>query len=74
MVGPGGIILIGAAALLIFGPKKLPEIGRAAGKTLTEFKNSTKGLMEDDDSKETRKHSEEKSDDEVKSSKEKSGL
>ncbi|MGG3449778.1 MULTISPECIES: twin-arginine translocase TatA/TatE family subunit [Bacillaceae] len=65
MVGPGGIILIGAAALLIFGPKKLPEIGRAAGKTLTEFKNSTKGLMEDDD-KETKKQSQEKSDDEVK--------
>ncbi len=65
MIGPGGIVLIDAAALLIFGPKKLPENGRAAGKTLMEFKNSTKGLMGDDD-KETKKQSQEKSDDEVK--------
>lgn len=48
-LGPGSIILIAIVALLIFGPKKLPELGRAAGSTLREFKNATKGLADDDD-------------------------
>jgi len=34
--------------LIIFGPKKLPEFGRAAGQTLKEFKNATNGIMDDD--------------------------
>ncbi len=34
-------------ALIIFGPKKLPEIGRAFGQTLREFKKSTKELTSD---------------------------
>lgn len=36
-------------ALVIFGPSKLPEIGRAFGRTLTEFKSATKDLTRDDD-------------------------
>jgi len=48
-VGPGSIVLIAIVALLIFGPKKLPELGRAAGKTLREFKNATEGLADDED-------------------------
>ncbi|MFD1359618.1 twin-arginine translocase TatA/TatE family subunit [Fictibacillus halophilus] len=51
MLGPGSIALIGLAALVMFGPKKLPELGKAAGKTLREFKNATKGIMDDDDDK-----------------------
>ena len=47
-----GLILILVIALVIFGPKKLPEIGRAVGQTLNEFKKSTKGLVEDDTEKE----------------------
>lgn len=31
--------IIGIVALVIFGPKKIPEMGRALGKTLTGFKN-----------------------------------
>ncbi|EAD6110389.1 twin-arginine translocase TatA/TatE family subunit [Listeria monocytogenes] len=54
MIGPGSIALIVGAALVIFGPKKLPELGRAAGDTLREFKNATKGLM-DDSKEETKK-------------------
>ncbi|TFE00704.1 twin-arginine translocase TatA/TatE family subunit [Jeotgalibacillus salarius] len=48
---PGGISLavIAVVALLIFGPKKLPELGKAAGSTLREFKDATKGLVDDDD-------------------------
>ncbi|GAF17560.1 twin-arginine translocation protein TatAd [Bacillus sp. JCM 19046] len=45
----GSIIIIALVALLIFGPKKLPELGKAAGSTLREFKNATKGLADDDD-------------------------
>ncbi|MGG4491388.1 twin-arginine translocase TatA/TatE family subunit [Metabacillus idriensis] len=50
-LGFGEIMLIVFVALLLFGPKKLPELGKAAGKTLREFKNATKGLMDDEESK-----------------------
>jgi len=48
-LGIGSLLLIVFVALLIFGPKKLPELGKAAGNTLREFKNATKGLADDDD-------------------------
>jgi sec-independent protein translocase protein TatA len=48
-IGFGEIALIVFLALLIFGPKKLPELGKAAGKTLREFKNATKGIMDDEE-------------------------
>ncbi|MEH7386991.1 twin-arginine translocase TatA/TatE family subunit [Bacillus sp. JJ1521] len=48
-LGFGEIILIVFFALLVFGPKKLPELGKAAGTTLREFKKATKGILEDDD-------------------------
>ncbi|MEH7013399.1 twin-arginine translocase TatA/TatE family subunit [Neobacillus niacini] len=44
-IGVPGLILILVIALIIFGPSKLPEIGRAFGNTLREFKNSTKDLL-----------------------------
>ncbi|WHY54312.1 twin-arginine translocase TatA/TatE family subunit [Peribacillus simplex] len=47
-IGIPGLILILVIALIIFGPKKLPEIGRAFGRTLTEFKSATKGLVNDE--------------------------
>ncbi|MDN7228892.1 twin-arginine translocase TatA/TatE family subunit [Planococcus liqunii] len=46
-IGVPGLILILIIALVIFGPAKLPQLGRAAGQTLREFKNSTKGIMDD---------------------------
>ncbi|MDG4656351.1 twin-arginine translocase TatA/TatE family subunit [Ectobacillus antri] len=46
-IGFPGLILILLIALVVFGPKKLPEIGRAFGETLKEFKRSTKDLRED---------------------------
>ncbi|UTW68975.1 twin-arginine translocase TatA/TatE family subunit [Anaerobacillus sp. HL2] len=48
-IGIPGLVLILVIALLIFGPKKLPEIGRAVGNTLKEFKRATKGVREDVD-------------------------
>ncbi|WP_338469710.1 twin-arginine translocase TatA/TatE family subunit [Niallia sp. XMNu-256] len=50
-IGIPGLILILVLALIIFGPKKLPELGRAVGQTLKEFKNSTKDLIVDEDEK-----------------------
>jgi sec-independent protein translocase protein TatA len=47
-IGVSGAILIFVLALIVFGPKKLPELGRAVGTTLREFKQSAKGIMEDD--------------------------
>lgn len=47
-IGVPGLIIILVIALVVFGPKKLPELGKAVGQTLREFKNSTKGLIEDE--------------------------
>jgi len=46
-IGIPGLILILVLALIIFGPKKLPEIGKAFGQTLKEFKRSTRELTSD---------------------------
>ena len=46
-IGIPGLILILVLALIIFGPKKLPEIGKAVGQTLSEFKKSARELTSD---------------------------
>lgn len=48
-IGPTAVVIIVVVALILFGPKKLPEFGRAMGTTLREFKKGTKGLIDDDD-------------------------
>ncbi|RST76273.1 twin-arginine translocase TatA/TatE family subunit [Siminovitchia acidinfaciens] len=48
-IGIPGLILILVIALIIFGPSKLPEIGRAAGSTLKEFKKATNDLVNGDE-------------------------
>ncbi|WP_081857272.1 twin-arginine translocase TatA/TatE family subunit [Tumebacillus flagellatus] len=47
-IGLPGLILILVIALIIFGPSKLPELGRSFGNGLKEFKNSVKGIADDD--------------------------
>ena len=42
-IGITGLIVILVVALLVFGPKRLPEIGRAVGKGMREFKDSVSG-------------------------------
>jgi len=42
--GPQEIIFLFIAALIIFGPKKLPEIGKTLGKGMREFKKATDDL------------------------------
>jgi sec-independent protein translocase protein TatA len=48
-IGPVSLLLIAIFALLLFGPNKLPELGKAFGKTLREFKHATKGLVDEED-------------------------
>ncbi|PRS29399.1 twin-arginine translocase TatA/TatE family subunit [Bacillus sp. RJGP41] len=57
-IGIPGLILILVIALIIFGPSKLPEIGRSFGNTLKEFKKATNDLISND--KEEKTNSEEK--------------
>ena len=52
----GEIFLIILVAFFLFGPKKLPELGKAAGKTLREFKKALEGKSSIDAS--TDQHSE----------------
>ena len=59
-VGPVSLIVIAVVALIIFGPKKLPQFGRAVVSTLKEFKDATKGLADDDDDEEEEKKKETK--------------
>ena len=42
-VGPFELILILAVVLLVFGPGKLPEIGKAVGNSFREVKDATSG-------------------------------
>ncbi len=46
-IGVPGLIIILVIALIIFGPSKLPLLGRAVGQTLKEFKSSTKEIVDD---------------------------
>jgi sec-independent protein translocase protein TatA len=42
-IGPMEIILVLIVALIVFGPKKLPELGKSLGKSINEFKGSIGG-------------------------------
>jgi sec-independent protein translocase protein TatA len=42
-IGITGLIVILVVALLVFGPKRLPEIGRSLGRGMREFKDSVTG-------------------------------
>ena len=46
-LGMQELILILVVALIVFGPSKLPEIGRAFGKSLKEFKSATTDVKEE---------------------------
>ena len=48
-VGPMELIIVLVIALLVLGPKRLPEAGRAVGKGMREFKDSLSGINDHDD-------------------------
>jgi len=48
-IGPSEIVLLLLVALLLFGGKRLPEIGRSLGSGMREFKDSLSGITRDDD-------------------------
>ena len=47
-VGPMELIIVLVIALLVLGPKRLPEAGRAVGKGMREFKDSLSGINDHD--------------------------
>jgi sec-independent protein translocase protein TatA len=48
-VGPLELAIVLIIALVIFGPKRLPDLGRSLGKGMREFKDSIAGKDEDDE-------------------------
>lgn len=46
-LGFGELIVIMIAALVIFGPSKLPELGRTLGQSIREFKKATQAISEE---------------------------
>jgi sec-independent protein translocase protein TatA len=48
-VGPLEIIVVLIIALIVFGPKRLPELGRSLGKGIREFRGSVSGDSDDDE-------------------------
>jgi sec-independent protein translocase protein TatA len=48
-IGPLELIVVLVIALVIFGPKKLPDLGRSLGTGMREFKDSITGGSKDDD-------------------------
>lgn len=47
-IGLPEILLLGLVVLLVFGPKRLPEMGRSMGRGFREFKDSITGDKKDD--------------------------
>ncbi|MEY2515507.1 MAG: sec-independent protein translocase protein TatA [bacterium] len=48
-IGPLELVIVLVIVLVIFGPKKLPGLGRSLGSGMREFKDSITGNSKDDD-------------------------
>jgi sec-independent protein translocase protein TatA len=48
-IGPLEIIVVLIIALIVFGPKRLPELGSSLGRGIREFRNTVTGDKSDDD-------------------------
>ncbi len=46
-IGGAELLIILILALIIFGPGKLPDVGRALGRTFREFKKASSGILDD---------------------------
>ncbi len=61
-IGVPELLLIAAVILLIFGPKRLPEIGKSIGKGLREFRSASKDFQRTLDEEPDEKEEEKKED------------
>jgi sec-independent protein translocase protein TatA len=50
-IGPLELVIVLVIALVIFGPKRLPDLGKSLGTGMREFKDSITGNSKDDDDK-----------------------
>ena len=48
-MGPLEVLVVLLIALIVFGPRRLPELGQSLGRGIREFKNSLSGLNEGSD-------------------------
>ena len=48
-IGPLEIAIVAIIAILVLGPKRLPEAGRGLGKSMREFKSGISGITGDDE-------------------------
>jgi sec-independent protein translocase protein TatA len=48
-IGPLELVVVLVIALIVLGPKKLPEVGRSIGKGMREFKESLNGESDRED-------------------------
>jgi sec-independent protein translocase protein TatA len=51
-ISPWELLILLAFVLLLFGPKRLPEMGRSLGKGMREFKDSLTGSKDEDQKRE----------------------
>jgi sec-independent protein translocase protein TatA len=54
-VGPMELIVVLAIALIVLGPKKLPEVGKSLGKGMREFKDSLSNMSGSDERDEAKR-------------------
>ncbi len=50
-IGPMELIIVLVIALVVLGPKKLPEVGKSLGRSMREFKESVSGRGDDEEAK-----------------------
>jgi sec-independent protein translocase protein TatA len=48
-IGPLELVIVFVIALIVLGPKRLPEVGRSIGSSMREFKDAISGDKRDDD-------------------------
>jgi sec-independent protein translocase protein TatA len=54
-IGPMELVVVLIIALVVLGPKKLPEVGRSLGKGMREFKDSISNVSADDERDESKR-------------------
>ena len=54
-IGPMELVVVLVIALLVLGPKKLPEVGKSLGKGMREFKDSLSDMSSSDDERDESK-------------------